>query len=261
VKIAREKNSGSAAGEIKNFMKTKHYFIENLAEFSEHTEALKKLEAYLNYIEGIFPVIEEVFGQVWNEEQIHIKLDDSPGGANHRYFNGSHIVEMGVYNENIQKKYPENLWGCLFHETHHAFFNPIIRNKSNRKIFNGGHKTEVFNYAFMATTYLKLKEKNKIDAQIYEIFLGKLENELEEWNREYRNYPTRHRCEYENDLKDNAMSIFQEYVDLFSADIENFSKFISYLKSLNSVFTDVSNFWQDLDEAKETLIKYKNEHS
>ena len=143
-------------------MKTKHYIVENISEFSEHAEAVKKLEEYLDYVEVVFPTIEEVFGQTWNEGQINIKLDDSTGGANHRYSNGSHIVEMGFYNRNIQKKvYPDNLWGCLFHETHHAFLDPIIRRKANRKIFNGGHKAEVFNYAFMATTYLRLKEKNR----------------------------------------------------------------------------------------------------
>ena len=85
-------------------MKTKHYIVENISEFSEHAEAVKKLEEYLDYVEVVFPTIEEVFGQTWNEGQINIKLDDSTGGANHRYSNGSHIVEMGFYNRNIQKK-------------------------------------------------------------------------------------------------------------------------------------------------------------
>lgn len=234
-------------------MKTKHYLIENLAEFSKHAEALKKLRAYLNHIEDIFPVIEEVFGQLWNEGQIHIKLDGSSGGANHTYFNGFHIVRMGIHNGNIQKKYPENLWGCLFHETHHAFFNPIIRNKRDGKIFNGGHKAEVFNYAFMATTYLKLKKEGWIDVQIYEHFVSKLEKELGGLNRKYRNHPVKYKCEYENGLEDESMSIFQEYVHLFFKNIENFSKFISYLKSSDSVFTDLSNFQQDLDKAKRAL--------
>ena len=145
-------------------MQTKHYIVENISEFSEQTEAVKKLEECLNCIEEVaFPVIEEVFGESWNDGQINIKLDDSTGGGGYCYDN-SHVVKIGINNRNIQRKYPENLWGCLFHETHHAFLNPIIRNKRDGKIFNGGHKAEVFNYAFMATTYLKLKEKNKIDA-------------------------------------------------------------------------------------------------
>lgn len=234
-------------------MKTKHYLIENLTEFSGYPEATKKLEAYLVTIEGIFPLIEEVFGQAWNEEQIHIKLDSSSRGANYRYLNGSHVVEVGIYNGNIRGAYPENLWGCLFHETHHAFFNPIIRNKRDGKIFNGGHKAEVFNYAFMATTYLKLKKEGRIDAQIYKRFLSKLERELSGWNREYRNDPIKYKCKYENGLEDDAMSIFQEYIGLFSSDTRNFSKFISHLKSSDSVFTDGSNFRQDLDKAERVL--------
>jgi len=57
-------------------MKTEHYIVGNIAEFSEQTKAVKKLEEYLNYIEGIFPVIEEIFGEVWNDDQINIALDD-----------------------------------------------------------------------------------------------------------------------------------------------------------------------------------------
>jgi len=233
-------------------MKTKHYLIKNLAAFSKHTGALKKLEAYLTSIEGIFPVIEEVFGQRWNDNQINIKLNDSTGGASYEYLKGSHVVKMGINNSNIQKEYPENLWGCLFHETHHAFFNPVIRNKRDGKFFNGGHKAEVFNYAFMATTYLKLKQKNKIDAQTYGDFLNKLKRKLDECNREFRDSDE---YEYERELPNNTMDIFQEYIGLFSMNIENFSKFISYVKSEDSVFTNGNNFRQHLDKAKRDVIK------
>ncbi|MFH1412872.1 MAG: hypothetical protein ABIG10_02480 [bacterium] len=232
-------------------MQTKHYIIENIAEFSEHTEAVKKLKEYLDCIDEVaFPIIEEIFGQVWDYDQINIKLDDSTGSASYRVEGNYHIVKMGIYNRNIQREYPKNLWGCLFHETHHAFLNPIIHNKRDGKIFNGGHKAEVFNYAFMATSYLKLKEKNKIDVQVYEHFLKKLERELDKCNREFR---VSDKYEYERELPDNTMDIFQEYIHLFSMNIENFSKFISYLKSSDSVFTNVSNFRQDLDKAKEFL--------
>ncbi|MBA3046826.1 hypothetical protein KKC83_01175 [Patescibacteria group bacterium] len=151
-------------------METTHYLITNLQKFSEDTEAVEKLKKYLDDIEVVFPTIEEVFGQAWNDDQIKIELNNSTGGAAYDSTCNPHIVKMGIYNRNIQKKYPENLWGCLFHETHHAFFNPIINNKIDKKIFNGGCEGEPFNYAFMATTYLKLKEKNKIDTQLYNFF-------------------------------------------------------------------------------------------
>lgn len=212
-------------------MKTKHYIVNNIAEFSEQTEEMKKLAEYLDYIESVFPVIEEVFGEAWNDGQINIELDESMSGASYVRRGNLHIIKMKISNSNIQKKYPENLWGCLFHETHHAFFNPIIYNKRPGRIFNEGHEGEAFNFAFMATTYLKLKEKNKIDAQVYERFLKKLKGEL----------------------PDDVNDLFQEYVSIFSMNTKNFAKFIFYLKSSDSVFTDLSNFRQDLDEAKRFL--------
>jgi len=212
-------------------MITTHYFIKNLQNFSEDKEAVEKLKKYLDDIEVVFPSIEEVFGQAWNDNQINIELNHSTSGATYERIGNSHVVKMGIYNRNIQKKYPENLWGCLFHETHHAFFNPIINNKIDKKIFNGGCEGEPFNYAFMATTYLKLKEKNKIDTQLYKKFLDKLEREL----------------------PNDATDLFEEYVDMFSKNTDNFSKFIIYLKSSDTIFTNGSNFRQDLNKAKEFL--------
>jgi len=216
-------------------METTHYLIKNLDQFSYDLDAVEKLKNYLNYIEVVFPTIEEVFGQAWSDKQINIELNDSTKNAAYERIGDSHVVKMGIYNKNIQKKYPENLWGCLFHETHHAFFNPIINDKIDRKIFNGGCEGEPFNFAFMATTYLKLREKNIINAQFYEYFLNKLEREL----------------------PSGAKNLFKEYVNMFSTNIENFSKFISYLKSSlklsNSIFINRSNFRQDLNKAKEFL--------
>jgi len=218
-------------------METKHYIVKNIAEFSNQTEAMEKLEEYLDCIEEFaFPAIEEVFGQTWNDSQINIKLNNSTGGGRYHHDGISHIVEMGINNRNIQKKYPENLWGCLFHETHHAFLRMITDNKRDGKILNGGRKDEVFNYAFMATTYLRLKEKNIIEQPLYEYFLGKLEMELLSAIRK----------------------LFNEYVNMFSINIENFAKFVSYVKSSNSIFTDISNFRQDLDEVKKIVEIAKN---
>ncbi len=214
-------------------MQTKHYIVGNIAEFSEQTVEVKKFEEYLNCIdEVVFPTIEEVFGQVWNDGQINIKLNNSKCNPVYCRSGSSHIVKMWINNGNIQKEYPKNLWGCLFHETHHAFWNLIINNKPDKEIFNGGCKGEVLNHAFMATTYLKLREKGTIDAQLYEYFLDRLEKELP---------------------NDAAKDLFKEYNSMFSANIENFSKFVSYVKSDDSVFTVASHFQQDLDKAKEFL--------
>lgn len=59
-------------------MKIKHYIVKNIAEFSQQTEAMIKLEKYLNCIdEVVFPTIEKVFGQKWNDDQINIKFENS----------------------------------------------------------------------------------------------------------------------------------------------------------------------------------------
>ncbi len=215
-------------------MKTRHYFVTNLQKFSEETEAVERLKKYLKDIEAIFPTIEDVFGQEWNANQINIKLDDSTGGAEYDPRINPHIVRMGIYNENIQKEYPENLWGCLFHETHHAFMNPVIYSKVAKKYLNGGFEREPFNRAFMAITYLRLSEKRKISEQLYKDFLDELEKEMK---------------------NDGGKELFRDYVDMFSKNTDNFSKFVSYLKSSDRAFADVSNFLRDLDKARKFLMQ------
>ena len=147
-----------------------------------------------------------------------------------------HIVKMRIYNVNIQKEYPENLWGCLFHETHHAFMNPVIYNNIAKKYLNGGYECEPFNRAFMAMTYLRLSEKHVISEQLYKHFLDELEREMK---------------------NDGGKNLFKDYISMFSKNTKNFSKFISYLnlKSSDTAFTDRSNFLQDLDKAKNFLMQ------
>jgi|GEM_PF-2179663 len=233
-------------------METKHYIVQNIADFLENTEAVKGLKGYIDCIEDVvFTAIEKVFGQSWDDGKININLNDSTGRGGYDYRDNSHIIGIGIHNRNIQREYPKNLWGCLFHETHHAFLNQIIRNKRDGKIFNGGHKAEVFNYAFMATTYLKLKEQGKIDAKFCEYFLSKLEGELDKCNQENR---ASGKYEYERKLLNNTMDIYREYLNIFSANAENFAKFISYVNSSDLVFTNISNFRQDLDKAKVDIL-------
>lgn len=214
-------------------MKTTHYFITNLQMFSECKEAVEKLKRYLDDIEVVFPFIEEVFGQAWNDSKINIELDNSTGGSNYGRKGNTHIVRMGINNKNIQKEYPENLWGCLFHETHHAFMSPIIDNKiDQKKDFNGGHEGEPFNRSFMTMTYLRLRDKCKISEQVCKSFLNDLD---------------------EGATKRGAESLYREYFRMFSKNTDNFSKFISYLKSSDTVFTDRSNFRQDLKNVENFL--------
>jgi hypothetical protein len=211
-------------------MKTAHYIITNSNDFNNDTKAVEKLNCYLNDIESIFPEIEKVFGNTWQDSQINIELNDSKGGA--LYIPGDDVVKMGIYNRNIQKEYPENLWGCLFHETHHAFLNQILKNRKDREIFNGGCNREVFNYSFMATTYFNLREKNIIDEQLYQKFLNKLERELKD---------------------DDAVKLFKEYNDMIFKKSDNFSKFISVVKTSDLLFVDRNKFRKDLDEIKKLL--------
>jgi len=216
-------------------MKTKHYFVKNLQQFVKDTEAVKKLKKYLDDIEGIFPTIEEVFGQTWDENQINIELNNLTGSPKYIYKNDTHIVKMGIYNRNIQKKYPENLWGCLFHETHHAFMRPIVYNKGNKRDFNGGFKKgEPFTRSFQQTVYFKLKDKGVINEKICNDFLNM------------------HRKEIDSDAKD----LFEEYVNMFSNDIDNFSKFINYLKlePNKNLFTNKDNFIVDINKVKIFLL-------
>jgi len=212
-----------------------HYFITNLQKFSEDTKAVEKLKKYLQDIEGVFPTIEDVYGQAWDGGQINIELDGSPGGSTYRYRSNTHVVKMGIYNRSIQnKKFPENLWGCLLHETLHAFMNPIIKNKVANKDFNGGYRKEPFIRSFLAMVYLRLCEKKVISQQLNKGFSDKLEEEME---------------------NDGGKSLFKDYVSMFSTNTNNFSKFISYLKSSDTAFTDRSNFSQDLDKAKKFLMQ------
>ncbi len=215
-------------------MKTKHYLVENLAEFLEHTEALKKLEAYLNYIEGIFPVIEKVFGQKWKDSHIHVRLKDSKGGSGYSRPSGIHTASIGIWNNAIQvERYPENLWGCLLHETLHAFMNPIIHGKiSGPNFLNGNCDNEPFVRSFQALVYLKLKEKGEIGNILCDEFLANLEKGIRE---------------------DQARKLYNRYKTMFLGNTFNFHKFLRRLKLSKKSLFRKNSFQQDLDEAEEAL--------
>jgi len=85
----------------------------------------------------------------------------------------------------------------------------------------------------MAMTYLRLSEKCEISEQLCKHFLDELERGME---------------------NNGGKNLFKDYVGLFSKNANNFSRFISYLRSSDTAFTDRSNFSQDLDKAKIFLM-------
>lgn len=217
-------------------METTHYLITNLHLFSRDLEAIGKLKKYLDEIETVFPIIEEVFGQKWEDNKINIELielNDEKKNPSYKLRGDIHFVKMRIDNCAIQKKnFPDNLWGCLFHETLHAFMNPIVENDGNNRDLNGGNKKgEPFTRSFQQTVYFKLKDKEIINEKLCEDFFNM------------------HRKEINNDAKD----LFENYVKIFSKN-NNFSKFINYLKSNKVLFTNKDNFAVDLNKAKEFLL-------
>lgn len=217
-------------------METNHYLITNISQFLGDIESINKLRQYLYDIEDVFMIIEEVFGEKWEDGKINIELGNRGGGASYRCRGNHHLVKIGIQNEAIQKKtFPENLWGCLFHETHHAFMNPIIYNNIANKDFNGGYNKELFIRSFQAMVYNRLYEKNMINEKIRVQFLNTLEKGAKD-----------------------GMILFNEYCDIFSKNSSNFSNFISYVKSSDILFSKGSNFRNDLDAVKDYLLKLNN---
>ena len=219
-------------------METNHYLITNIFQFSEDIKSINKLRQYLDSIETIFMTIEEVFGEKLKDSKIHIKLENKKGGASCKFMRRENysLVKIAIQNEAIQKKiFPENLWGCLFHETHHAFMNPIIYHQSANKDFNGGYDNEPFIKAFQAMVYKRLYGKDMICEKVCEQFLNKLEKGVKE-----------------------GKILFKEYCDIFSNNSSNFSNFISYVKSSDILFSKKSNFRNDLDTVKDYLLKQNN---
>ena len=213
-------------------METKHYFVTNFQQFTKDTKAVEKLKKYLDEIETVFPVIEEVFGHKWEDNQINIELNNEKRGPSYRLRGNTHFIKMNLYNGAIQKKkFPENLWGCLFHETLHAFMNPVVKNDNKNRDLNGGKEGEPFTRSFQQTVYFKLKDKGVINEKLCKDFFNM------------------HRKEINSD----AIDLFENYVKIFSAD-NNFSKFINYLKSDSALFINKDNFAVDLNNAKEFLL-------
>ena len=67
---------------------------------------------------------------------------------------------------------------------------------------------------------------------LYQKFLNKLERELKD---------------------DDAVKLFKEYNDMIFKKSDNFSKFISVVKTSDLLFVDRNKFRKDLDEIKKLL--------
>lgn len=221
-------------------MKPEHYFVEteSLGKFSEYPKAIKNLERYLKHIEEIFPIIEDVFGQKWKDDYIYIELTNKKNKcAYNRPHGDKHIAYIGFWDDAIQNKnYPENLWGCLLHETLHAFMNPIIHGKSGGINYIDWYysKEEPFVYSFQAFIYLRLKDEYIINNELCDKFLNILKREL--------------------DPVKEAQDLYERYLNMFKRNPLNFSKFINILASSPTPLLRESIFLQDLDEAEKALI-------
>lgn len=215
-----------------NSIETKHYRVQDLSGFEEHSE---KLTAYINDVEKAFPVVEQVFGREWPSGQITLILAKSKGSSYGRK-GEEHWVRIGVEDERVQENdFPENLWGCLLHETLHAFMNPIIHRERGSNELDGEihdkYCKEVLIHSFQRLVYLRLREKDILTQQLLKAFLQKLEDGMVGGGEE----------------------LYGCYNKMFSKDLSTFSKFIELLYCSERPLVRKETFWEDLKRVKKLL--------
>jgi len=215
-------------------MQTQHYYIQNLNDY--HQTKLR-LEKYLNDIESVFRYIEKVYGQTWNQGQINIFLEKTVGCSYTGKNNNTHIVKLGFEDDIVQsKEFPENLWGCLLHETLHAFAFSIIYkpndvvNELDEYCFDNG-PGEPFIFSFQSCVYTQLNKKDIINDDLNQIFQQRLKSEL----------------------KDDGLSLFEKYLSIFNDNRSSFAKFVSLLESNDKAMITKVNFWEDLKKITELI--------
>src|SRR3989344_1955770 len=215
-------------------MQTQHYYIQNLNDY--HQTKLR-LEKYLNDVESVFGYIEKVYGQTWNQGQINIFLEKTVGCSYIGKKNNVHKVKLGFEDDIVQsKEFPENLWGCLLHETLHAFAFSIIYkpndvvNELDEYCFDNG-LGEPFIFSFQSCVYTQLNKKDIINDDLNQIFQQRLKSEL----------------------KDDGLSLFEKYLSIFSDNRSSFAKFVSLLESNDKAMITKVNFWEDLKKITELI--------
>lgn len=210
-------------------MTTKHYKIINSNNYPQQETKIENLKKYFADIEKVFPYIEGVFGSDWNDGLIEVELSDR---TNYSRPNSVHLIKIKLHDGIIQrKKYPENLWGCLLHETLHAFVNPIIYRSTGKYDLNCGYCKEPFIKSFQSMVYFRLKEKGEINKELYKKFLHDLGHNL---------------CS-------DSSKVYEYYRKIFLKSSDNFSKFIKKLNSSNVILIRNNTFWQNLEVIEKSL--------
>lgn len=222
-------------------MQTNHYIVKNLDEFSKDISKVDNLRKYISNVESIFPYIEEVFGEEWKDGYIYVILGDYKDKGSYGRPSGVHEASIGFWDDSIQiKSYPENLWGCLLHETLHAFMNPIIYCKDGStndldEYYWDNNGKEPFIFSFQALVYLWLEKKRIIDKTLCEKFLSKLDEEI------FSVKP--------------AFNLYRRYFNMFKMNDTNFSKFIKCLAESPTPLIQKYTFEEDLNKAEEASFK------
>lgn len=214
---------------------TKHYSIKNIGDFSNDIQ--DKIKKYINDIENIFPIIEKVFGQKWTDDYIYICLMECKRSPYYKPIdNERHEIYFSVLNNAVNKKYPENLWGCLLHETLHAFTFLPINNESKRILndFDGICDCEPFLRSFQRLVYFELYREKILTEELYHNFIKKLEKEIMS--------------------KKESIDLYRRYNILFNNNISNFSKFIKIIDDrLPDIVIKKDTIDKDLDNLEKLI--------
>jgi hypothetical protein len=205
-------------------MITKHYNIQKLSDYPCYEVRFKR---YLNDIEEkAYPLIEEVFGGKCEFDHITVVLNDSGDWS----YPGNGVCNIDVTDEVIQARdLPRNLWGCVLHETLHAFMQPIIHRGGGAncldKDYCDKNEGEPFIFSFQHLVYLKMRDNRMLDDNVYEEFSSQLINKLK---------------------GEGAKELYQHYLKFFSSGPNYFARFVQVLNSSEEPLIKKKTFWDDL---------------
>lgn len=205
-------------------MRTMHYLVQNIQQYPQYSFGLEK---YLGDIETVYPIIEEMFGRKCQFCPVIIILNNS---GNWSYLGGGK-ANIDITDLIIQEAFPRNLWGCLIHESLHAFLETIIyRNGGANELDNDCYDKygkEVFVLIFQTLFYRKLKERSILSNSFLMEFVERIKKEV--------GYGI-----------DDCRILYDYYLRLFSKDSSYFANFIRLLDSSATPMIRKSSFWKDL---------------